>query len=166
MATDKLKGPATAGLSIRVSSDNYNDPEVIIGQNTEVKQDYLFGTGSNQADKVYSTELSIAALATTTLVLDDASLLDIFNLPVSFGSIKLIRIQHKTKSSSESITLAGTFMDSAFASALFSRAYAKGGFFNNSDGDAGYAVGGGETITLENTDAAQIATVSIELIGV
>ena len=63
---------------------------------------FTFGSSDNQANAVYSAELSIAASATTTLNLDDGSLKDLFGDNFSLAKVKGFRIIHLSTSAASS----------------------------------------------------------------
>ena len=159
----QLKGPASAQLSMRAISDNYNTPEELI--NSQVVDSYTFGSGAGQINKFYSTKFTIGNGATQSLILDDASLINFLNIANTFTAIKVIRIQHTGLSLSSDISIAGTFMVGAFG-ASFNHPLRPSGYYNTSDSDTGYTVGAGQAIDLINNDGGNEAIVTIDLFGV
>ena len=164
MSLVELRGPASAQLAILVRDDNVNQPQDQIGP--VAKQQYEFGAGAGQANKFYSAQISVPLSTTNTIVLDNASIADIFGNDVSFANIKSIRIKHADNSLSSSVTVGGTFMDSNFSTLLFAHVLPTGGIYFTSDSSAGYVVGAAETLTIENTDGSNVALVNIDLFGV
>jgi len=165
MALTELDGSVVASMFIRITDNNYNVPNIII--NNPVNQRYAFGTDAGQIDIAYSAELTIAPSATTSLILNDDTLEDLFGNALNFATIKSIRVQHKSNSSSSSINLQGDFMTTNFGTS-FSIAYPPGGYFDISESSSGFAVveTTGDTIDLVNNDATNTATVSVELLGI
>ena len=165
MALDRLSGTMTAGMAIRVGDDNYNEPRN--GMNQPVTQTYAFGSGSGQANLVSSEEYTIGTSATTTLILDDSSLTDMFGNISDFASIKGIRVHHAGGSDASSITLAGTFSVNFTAGTdQLAITLNPGEFFVLSINKSAQAVGSGETLTLLNNDGSNAATVSVDLLGI
>ena len=165
MAVTNIQGSVSAACNVKVTDDNYNTPTDVINQ--PVNQAVSFGTGAGQVNAFFTEEFTIAASATQTLVLDNASLVDIYGNTNSFATIKYIRIQHKFDSAASGITIGGTFMASNYqdGAANFTATKTPGEFFNDAEMDVGLTVGAGETITLLNNDGVNSAIVSIELLG-
>jgi hypothetical protein len=164
MALNILKGSTSADMAIRIGDDNYNDPRNVLQQ--PVNQSWELGTGLGEANKTYSKELTITAGTTTTIVLDSTSLKDIFGNDADFADIGYLRIQHSGGSLSSNIKFGGTwtvnFVDGLDTWAIN---FAPTDFMQLSLGKQINSVGAGETLTLENTDLTNDATVSIDLMG-
>jgi hypothetical protein len=164
MALNILKGSTSAQCSVRVGDDNYNEPRNNINQ--PVNQGFNFGNGVGEAQVLYSVQLTIPISTTQTFVLDNSSLEDIFGNLSNFADVRYCRVQHSGGSLSDGVSLGGTFLDNAMASGgTFLFAMKETDYFNFSVNRSPKAVGSGETVTLENTDATNEAIVSLDLLG-
>jgi len=163
MARTNLTGNLGAISSITITDDQVSTPK--LPANYAVNQTYSFGTTAGKANVLNSKNYSLAASGTTTLVLDDSSLEDMFGNIADFSNIKGIRIQHSPDSTSTGITIGGTFTV-AFTTGTDELAIslAAGGFFAFSDNQVALAVGSAETIKIV-ADSGNTALFTVDLIG-
>ena len=167
MALTKLLGSVSHAIDIILGTDNaaLNDKQLSV--NDAFLNSFKFGAGAGQANKIYTAKASIAASATLSLDLDDASLLDAFGNALTFTQIKAIRISHAADSSASSVNLLGDFMTTRFG-ASFSAPLPKGGSFSYADNQTGLAVTAstGDVIEILNNDGSNAADVFIDIIGI
>lgn len=166
MALSALKGSSASnwGISFKKTNAALSDPE--LGVTNSYSIPYTFGTGASQANKVYSMQLTITSGSTTTLDLDAGTMLDPYGDANVFGTIKAIRIYHKSVTSGSSgISIAGDWMTTHFGAST--SVPLKDGEIWHMQYVEGLAVTAtsADQIAITETGSAASATVIVDIIG-
>jgi hypothetical protein len=152
-----LTGNITNQINIKSSVVTTGVGTVYGGTPVNLSSNFTFGTGTGQMNNYYKATLTVAHGTTTTIVLDAGAIKNEYGPSIVFTKIKAVSVQN-TSSVAVAVSVAGT------AGFTAPKALNAGGKFSIDD-QIGYTFTSGQTITIQNSDATNDATVFIFIGG-